>query len=402
MNGHNSMMFTTILIVATLNILTNHTMLNRKKSISYCVIAFIINSILVIVCSLFFSAVITNPTIFKYVFYLTAFLYFGYIYLVFCDSLPTKIFSMFSIWVFSTIILSISNMTFNIFGDHTMTLYIANAIRITLQLLLLGISYKWYGAYFKKILKLVDVKTASLMSCYMVLALILLIDSFSWNHVILKNRDGVTEMLLFIIFILLGYFIVFLGISSFSRNALLKQNMISIKKQSKLNYMLANYDDLTGVATRQNIFKQISNAVDDFNVSKSPFALIIFDIDNFKSINDCFGHLIGDTAITLLAKRVENCLREQDAIGRLGGDEFIILANGIHTRTDVEFLIRRIQNALKAPLVIGDHLIQIDISIGVSLFPSNSQLVDELYEQADKAMYLAKKSIGTTFNFFQQ
>lgn len=395
------MMFITILLVATLNILTNHTMLNRKKSVSYCVIMFILHSTFVIICSLFFREVISNPTVYKYVFYLTAFLYIGYIYLVFSDSLPIKIFSMFSIWVFSTIILSISNMTFNIIGDHYITLYIANTIRIVLQLLLLGISYKWYGVTFKKTLKLVNVKTTYLMSCYMILALILLVNSFSWNNHILTNRNGVIEMILFILFIILGYFIVFLGISSFSKNILLKQNMNSIKKQSKINYMLANYDDLTGIATRQNIFNQISKAADEFKLSNVPFALIIFDIDRFKSVNDRYGHIIGDTAITLVAKIAANCLSQNDSIGRLGGDEFIIFSKGIHTTTDAEFLIRRIQNALKTPLVIGDHLIQIDISIGISFFPSDSQLVDELYEQADKAMYLAKKSTGTSFNFFQ-
>ncbi len=395
------MMFITILSVATLNILTNHTMLTRKKSISYCVIVFIINSILVIICSLLFKQVITNPTIYKFVFYSTAFLYIGYIHLVFSDSFPIKVFSMFSIWVFSTIILSISNMTFNIIGNHSLTLYIVNTIRISLQLLLLGVSYKWYGVYFKKILGIIHVKIAYLMSCYMILALILLINSFSWDNRILTNKNDIVEMVLFIIFIILGYYIVFLGISSTSKNILLKQNMNTIKKQSKANYILANYDALTGIATRQNIFNQISKAVDEFKFTNVQFALIIFDIDKFKSINDNFGHIIGDIALTLVAKRVANCLRETDSIGRLGGDEFIIFSNNIHTKTDVEFLIRRIKNTLKEPLTIGDHLIQIEISIGISLFPSNSQLVDELYEQADKAMYIAKKSVGTTFDFSQ-
>lgn len=393
------MMFITILIVATFNILTNHTMLTRKKSVPYCIITYIINSILVIVFSLILKNAITNPTLYKFVLYFTAFFYIGYIYLVFSDSFPIKIFSMFSIWVFSTIILSISNMTFNIIGDHSITLYIVNTIRITLQLLLLLICHKWYGVYFKKILTAVHVKIAYLMSCYMILALILLINSFSWNNRILTNKYSIIEMVLFFIFITLGYFIVFIGISSTSKNMLLKENMNTIKKQSKINYMLANYDDLTGIATRQNIFNQISKAVDEFD--NVQFALVIFDIDKFKSINDRYGHIIGDTALTLVAKRVANCLRGTDAIGRLGGDEFIIFSNNIHTKSDVEILIRRIENALKTPLTIGDHHIQIEISVGISLFPSDSQLADELYEQADKAMYFSKEITGTTYNFFQ-
>ena len=178
-------------------------MLTRKRSISYCILAFIINSIIITVCSIIFRELITNPIIYKYVFYLTAFLYIGYIYLVFSDSFATKMFSMFSIWVFSTIIISISVMTFNIIGDNSSTLYIVNTIRITLQIMLLGISYKWYGVYFKRILGIVNDNIAYLMSCYMILALLLLINSFSWNNLILTNKNDIIEALLLIIFIVI-------------------------------------------------------------------------------------------------------------------------------------------------------------------------------------------------------
>ena len=93
--------------------------------------------------------------------------------------------------------------------------------------------------------------------------------------------------------------------------------------------------------------------------------------------------------------------REEDLIGRLGGDEFIIFQKNINTKSDVELLLQRIQNTLKTPLTIDENFIPIDISIGVSVYPTDAQHIDELYDKADKSMYIAKKRLGTTYNFFQ-
>ncbi len=374
-------------------------MLTRKRSPIYCVVAFIVNTLVVMIIATYFKMTIANPVIFKFMFYSVAFMYIGYIYLVFSDAFSIKLFSMLSIWVFSTIIIGISNMTYNFVDGDSVNIYVVHAVRIVLQILLLGISHRWYGKYFKTVLGKINANVIHLMSGYMVIALILLINSFSWNNEILANSSPIVEMLLIIIFILLGYFIVFFGISSASKNTLLKQNMSTLKEQSDIYYNLANYDDLTGIASRQNIIDQISRTLNDCESTNTKCILFMFDIDKFKAINDRYGHTIGDTALKYVVNRVKNCLREDDLIGRLGGDEFIIFPKSIQTTTDAEALVNRITDVLKTPLIIDETSISIDISIGISVFPTDAQQIDDLINQADQAMYQAKKEVGTTYEF---
>jgi diguanylate cyclase (GGDEF)-like protein len=211
----------------------------------------------------------------------------------------------------------------------------------------------------------------------MFIALLLLINSFLWNNRVMRNADSIAEIFLLIIFILLGYFIVFFGINSSSKNALLKQNMSTLKKQSDIYFNLANYDDLTGVASRQNIINQISKTLNNCEYTNKKCMIFMFDIDKFKAINDRYGHIIGDEALKYVSNKVKICLREDDLIGRFGGDEFIIFLKNTHNKGDAESLIKRIVNNLKQPLIVNGELIYIDISIGVSIFPTDSRFADD-------------------------
>lgn len=388
-------------IISMLNILTNHTMLIRKRSVLFCITAFILNSMLVLVVASYLRMHVTDPMIYKYVFYGVFFWYFGYIYFVFSDTLPIKLFSMLSVGVFSTIIVALSNMLYNFIEVEKVNLLPIQSIRMTLQLLLLWVSYSLYGKYFKKVLVKISDNVIYLMSGYMFIALLMLINNFSWNGQLLTNGVSMVEMSLLIVFIILGYLIVFFGISSFSKNISLKQRVSRLKEQSDIYYNLASYDDLTGIASRQNIINQISETLTKCQSSKDLFAVLMFDIDKFKAINDQYGHTIGDTALKYVADRVDGCLREGDLIGRLGGDEFLICPKSIHTLGDVQVLIKRIIEVFEGPLVIGELRIPIDISIGVSIYPTNARQVEDLLNQSDQAMYMAKKEIGTTYSIYK-
>lgn len=388
------------LFISMINILINHTMLTKKRSNLYCFIAFIINTLVVLVITMYIRTIDTNPIIYKYLTYLTAFSYIGYITIVFSDIFSIKLFSMFSTWVFSTIILLISKMVYDLVGGYTVNVNVINATSIALHLLLFIRFYKLYGKYFKTTLKKINYNVIYLISGYMFLALILLINAASWNGQVLSNAIPNLEMLLLIIFMILGYLIVFFGISSSSKNASLKQNVDTLKKQSDIYYNLANYDALTCIANRASIMNHISEKLD--NNKNEEFVLIMFDIDKFKLVNDKYGHLTGDKVLKFLVSRVKNCLREDDFIGRLGGDEFIILSNGIHAKKDAECLIKRIISSLESPLKIEEDLIYIDISMGVSIYPSDGILMDDLLEKADQAMYKAKEKDGSTYEFFDK
>ena len=391
--------FATI-IIPMLNILKNHTMLTRRRSIPYCVIAFFLNSLFLTIVSRYLKNIITDPIIFKYVFYFLASSYIVYISIVFSEPFSVKLFSMFNVWVYSTIIISISSMIYDIAGNYTVSPYIINSARVILHLILLGIFYIWYGGYFKRIVGKINSGVTYLMSGYMFLALIMLISSTSLKNQIVANNISIVEMLFLVCFIVLGNLIVFFGVSSASKNALLNQSMNDLQKQSDIYYKLANYDSLTGIANRQNILTYISETLNDNQNTNEKFTIFIFDIDKFKYINDGYGHLVGDKALKYLVKRVENCLREDDSFGRLGGDEFVIFPKNIKTKTDAESLIKRIVTALETPLKIDEDLIPINISIGVSVFPTDARLMDDLIELADQAMYKAKERVGTTYEFF--
>lgn len=387
------------LIIALFNILTNHTMLTRKRSILYCIISFILNSFIFIVIIIYIKKIITNPIVYKYALYLTASSFIIYISIVFNDSFSIKLFSMLSIWVFSTIILLISNIIYDSLGNLIVNINLVMYITIFLQLVMLIISYRWYGQFFRTILGKIHKDVIHLMSGYTFIALLLLINCVAFKSQGLKNTNSILENLLLIIFIILGYYIVFFGIISSSKNDLLKQNVDDLKIQSDTYYNMANYDALTGIANRHHIINNITKMLDECKNTNEKFILIIFDIDKFKSINDRFGHAVGDTALKFVVNRVKNCLRKDDFIGRLGGDEFIVFTKNIDTKIDAESLIMRIINTLEEPLKISEDLIFIEVSLGVSVFPIDALTVDDLMEKADKAMYIAKKTMGTAYEF---
>ena len=126
------------------------------------------------------------------------------------------------------------------------------------------------------------------------------------------------------------------------------------------------------------------------------------DIDKFKLINDNYGHTVGDEVLKYLSCKISEALRESDSIGRVGGDEFVIFLKLIHDERDLESLMDRIFEALKQPLIIDKNEIKIDVSVGISVFPDHSSDLDSLINQADRAMYEAKKIVGCSYAFYQK
>ena len=163
---------------------------------------------------------------------------------------------------------------------------------------------------------------------------------------------------------------------------------------------LANYDSLTGIPNRNHLMKHLNLTVKHANRRNFKFALMLFDIDKFKNINDTYGHSVGDTALKKTAQIVENTIRKADFIARLGGDEFVIVQPYISTHDNCEVLIKRIMENLKEPLKIDDLELNINLSVGVSIYPDDSDDIDTLIRYADKAMYASKITSGGSFEFY--
>jgi len=169
---------------------------------------------------------------------------------------------------------------------------------------------------------------------------------------------------------------------------------------------LAYHDQLTGLPNRKMIEKSLIQELSRSQRHKRFGALFFIDLDNFKRINDSLGHHVGDQLLQKVSARISKYIREEDSIGRLGGDEFILL---IPELSDDEAVARehatetayKLLSLLSIPINVDQHILNIGGSIGIALFPGDGDEPDEVMRHADTAMYLAKNSGKNTFKFYQ-
>src|SRR6266478_9331228 len=161
---------------------------------------------------------------------------------------------------------------------------------------------------------------------------------------------------------------------------------------------LAYYDMLTGLPNRARLRDMISEAVQACPAG-GHVALAFLDVDNFKDVNDTLGHSAGDELLVELAQRLRAQLQPGDMLGRLGGDEFVfVLPN--RDAAEASLIASRVTEALVVPLRIGTRQVPVSASMGISLYPDNATDIDALIQQADVAMYKAKRAGRSTHRFF--
>jgi diguanylate cyclase (GGDEF)-like protein len=152
---------------------------------------------------------------------------------------------------------------------------------------------------------------------------------------------------------------------------------------------LAHLDKLTGLGNRLLFEKILSCAFKNLKKHNKKFALLILDLNEFKKINDLYGHDVGDHVLQITAKRLIESFRASDNIIRLGGDEFAILIEDC-TETNVETIVDKIRSSVLQPIYFKKNILKINLSIGVAFAPKNGLDIDTLYEYADRAMYSVK------------
>jgi len=163
-----------------------------------------------------------------------------------------------------------------------------------------------------------------------------------------------------------------------------KTARISLQEQHK-----ALHDSLTGLPNRKFLLRSVGEAVEQ--VDAPPFALALLDLDRFKEVNDTLGHHVGDQLLQLVAVRIRGVLRPEDLVARLGGDEFAVYlpdVTGARAAADVAI---RIRQALNEPFQLEDVLLELEVSIGIAVFPEHGADVEQLMRRADVAMYVAKE-----------
>lgn len=154
---------------------------------------------------------------------------------------------------------------------------------------------------------------------------------------------------------------------------------------------LATHDFLTGLPNRILIKDRISTAILQARRRQLAVAVMSMDLDDFKNINDRYGHSGGDKVLVEIAHRARHAIREADTIARLGGDEFVLVCAEVRSTGEVTDLVARILNAVRQPLKVGGDTLVPTCSLGVALYPGSGSTPEELMLSSDHALYEAKK-----------
>jgi diguanylate cyclase (GGDEF)-like protein len=176
-------------------------------------------------------------------------------------------------------------------------------------------------------------------------------------------------------------------------------------------HRLAYYDVLTELPNRSRFHEKLAETLDSARRTGKPFAIMFLDLDQFKRINDTLGHAVGDDLLRIVAQRLTRVLRVEDPAGargkaaerdvcRQGGDEFIVLLNGVVNEDQAARAANRVIETLAQPIAIGSAEVFVSASIGVVLFPRDGETLDTLLKNADVAMYHAKAEGRNRFSFY--
>lgn len=177
---------------------------------------------------------------------------------------------------------------------------------------------------------------------------------------------------------------------------------ISDRKELELRLAhMAQHDPLTDLPNRTLFLDRLQTGLQRARRDAAGLALLFIDLDMFKGVNDRYGHAIGDHLLKEIADRLRSCVRESDTIGRIGGDEFLVLLNNIQISEHALITAEKIRTVLTQRCEIGGHSLQISPSVGIALFPDHGNDEQQLLQRADEAMYKAKLSGGNCLQLFQ-
>jgi diguanylate cyclase (GGDEF)-like protein/PAS domain S-box-containing protein len=184
------------------------------------------------------------------------------------------------------------------------------------------------------------------------------------------------------------------------RIAGIAQDITARKEQEARIQHLAYHDALTNLPNRALVLGRLTQAVLQAQRRGELLGVMFLDLDRFKTVNDTLGHHIGDALLQQVGARLRELLREEDTVGRLGGDEFIILLQGISSAEDAAQIAGRVLAALATPFDCMGNELHVAGSIGISICPRDSESAETLVKYADTALYLAKEQGRNTFRFF--
>ena len=179
---------------------------------------------------------------------------------------------------------------------------------------------------------------------------------------------------------------------------------ITVRKEAEEQIkQFAFYDSLTRLPNRRKLLERLEHCIAISVRERTQFAVLMLDLDRFKAVNDCFGHLAGDELLQQVAERISNRLRNTDTVARLGGDEFVILLSDINRKEDAARVAEMIVEDITTPFHLTQHgEVHIGTSIGISLYPEHGETAEVLMDNADVALYQAKNNGRGCFAYFSE
>lgn len=197
------------------------------------------------------------------------------------------------------------------------------------------------------------------------------------------------------------YLFTLIWMSEFNQINIYGTDISQLKTTEKDMLNLARFDALTQIANRQYFEEKLTEKIHQHSIDHHSMALLLIDLDNFKTINDTLGHPIGDRLLKAATKRMVRCIRQEDFIARLGGDEFIVLLN--KSNTDAAIMVaEKLINVLARIFQFGEYTMRISASIGIALYPETGTSTSDLLKHADIAMYQAKKAGKNNYAVFSK
>lgn len=176
-----------------------------------------------------------------------------------------------------------------------------------------------------------------------------------------------------------------------------KQKLV---EQTKALNFQTYHDHLTKLPNRTQFLNRLKESITNANKMNQIFAVLFIDLDNFKEINDTLGHNIGDKVLQLVSKRISTCIRNEDSLSRLGGDEFTVLLYDLKTPESAADVAQKILDIIKSKITIEKNEFYLSASIGISIYPKDSLNGNDLLKFADSAMYKAKNKDKNNYQFY--
>jgi diguanylate cyclase (GGDEF)-like protein/PAS domain S-box-containing protein len=183
------------------------------------------------------------------------------------------------------------------------------------------------------------------------------------------------------------------------RTAIL-QDVTERKKSESLIRQQAFFDALTGLPNRRMLRERLEQEIKKSKRDSQQLAILFIDLDHFKEVNDTLGHNSGDQLLIQAASRIKGCLRESDTVARMGGDEFTVILTEVSETFSIGSILQELLRTMGEVFQLGPEQVFVSASIGITIYPSDATEVDDLFKNADQALYVAKGAGRNRFSFF--